>query len=162
MAIWVRAPQSLGFWHPVSLISTWFGTGLLRPAAGTWGSLASLPFAWFFLNLGGKPLLLVAVVLVFALGTWAAHQFEKASHNKDPSSVVVDEVAGQWLALLFVPQDFLGFAIGFALFRIFDVSKIWPINIADRDIGGGFGIMADDILAGLFAGLVALVTFQFV
>lgn len=154
------APKSLGFASPVTLIATWFGAGLLRPAAGTWGSLAALPFAWLLLELGDGALLIFATLVVFAAGLWAAGEFERAGDGKDPSSVVVDEVAGQWLALLFVPMSPIGFLVGFALFRFFDVLKIWPVSYADQHLKGGLGIMADDILAGLYAGLAAIVIFS--
>lgn len=162
MALTVKPPESLGFFSPVTLIATWFGAGLLRPAAGTWGSLAALPFAWALTSLGGFGLLFVMTLIVFAAGTWAADAFEKASEDKDPSSVVVDEVAGVWLTLLFVPQEVLWYAIAFAAFRFFDILKIWPISYLDKNVKGGFGIMIDDILAGVFAGLVCIVLMMYI
>lgn len=157
MALWVKPPKKLGFFSPVTLVATWFGSGLLRPAAGTWGSLAALPFAWALTSLGGHLLLLVGAIAVFALGTWAARRYELVSNDVDPGSVVVDEVVGVWITLLFVPQEFLWYVIAFAAFRFFDILKFWPIYHADRSIKGGLGIMLDDVLAALYAGAVCLV-----
>lgn len=162
MAPWVKPPDSLGYFAPATIISTWFGAGLLRPAAGTWGSLAALPFAWALTVLGGHFLLLIGAVAVFAAGTWAAGIYETAGDDKDPSSVVVDEVVGQWITLLFVPHELLWFAAAFLAFRFFDILKIWPISFLDRNIKGGFGIMIDDVLAALFAGILCLALMQLI
>lgn len=157
----VSPPKSLGVFHPATLVSTWFGIGLLRPASGTWGTIAALPFAMAILLVGGKVLLAAFTIAVFIAGVLAADIFEKAGEGKDPSSVVVDEVAGMWLTLLFVPFTLQGFLIAFILFRIFDILKIWPVSYADKELSGGFGIMADDILAALYAGGVSLFLLNF-
>jgi phosphatidylglycerophosphatase A len=157
MALLVKPPQSLGFFSPATLIATWFGAGLLRPASGTWGSLAALPFAWALTSFGGHGLLFLGTVTIFAAGTWAADIYEKAGSDKDPGSVVADEVAGVWMTLLFVPQEIFWYAIAFAAFRFFDVLKIWPISWLDQNVKGGFGIMIDDVLAALFAGALCLI-----
>ena len=73
---------------------------------------------------------------------------------EDPKQVVIDEIAGQWLVLLIVPPGALEYALGFVLFRIFDIFKPWPVSWADRTIKGGFGVMLDDILAALYAMIV--------
>lgn len=72
----------------------------------------------------------------------------------DPKEVVVDEVAGQWLVLAAIPADPALFALGFVLFRIFDIFKPWPVRWADRQVGGGLGIMLDDLLAALYGALI--------
>ncbi len=146
----IRKPP-LPLSHPACLLSTWFGAGLLRPASGTWGSAAALPFAWVFLWFGGPWLLLVAAGVVFAIGCWAADVYEKADGGKDPGAVVIDEVAGQWLVLVAAPLNPLAFFVGFFLFRLLDVLKPWPASWADKQVKGGFGIMLDDILAALYA-----------
>jgi phosphatidylglycerophosphatase A len=139
--------------RPWFLVATWFGSGLLPKAPGTWGSLAALPFAWVIQTLGGQVALLLAAVAVFFLGWWASERFERESGIKDPGVVVIDEVAGQWLTLAFVPISPLGYALGFALFRVADIVKPWPASLADREMGGGLGIMIDDMIAGAYAGL---------
>jgi len=142
------------FWRVENLVATWAGAGLLRPAPGTWGSLAALPFAWVIITIGGWQLLLAASVGLFFLGWWAAHAFEAASPDKDPSSVVVDEVVGQWVTLLPALLDPVWFFAGFVLFRIADIAKPWPASLADRRLHGGLGIMVDDVLAGAYAAAV--------
>src|SRR5690606_8928526 len=82
------------------MIATFFGVGYLRPAPGTWGSLAALPVALVIYLLGGVPLFLVAILLVFALGWWATAEETRGAIDRDPSEIVIDEVAGQWIALV--------------------------------------------------------------
>jgi phosphatidylglycerophosphatase A len=134
------------------LLATWFGAGLLPKAPGTWGSLAALPFAWLIATAAGWPGLLAAPLLVFVIGCWAADRAARQLGIDDPGLVVIDEVAGVWLVLLLAtPPDPLLYAAGFLLFRLFDITKPWPVSWADRQIGGGLGIMLDDILAALYA-----------
>ena len=146
---------SLPLRHPALWLATWFGAGLLPKAPGTWGSLAALPFAWIITHAGGPWLLAAAVVVVSAVGWWAAGFYAAASNAADPGQVVIDEVAGQWLVLTLAPQDLAGYALAFALFRLFDIVKPWPVSWADRHLKGGLGIMLDDLLAGLY-GLAVL------
>jgi len=136
---------------PGVLLATWFGVGYLPKAPGTWGSAASLPFAWVIMSLLGTQGLLVATALVFMIGIWAANAYTSRSGVEDPGPVVIDEVVGQWLVVAAVPLDWTWFAIGFALFRLFDVAKPWPVNVMDRSIKGGLGVMVDDIGAGIYA-----------
>lgn len=139
------------------LLATWFGAGLLPGMPGTWGSLAALPFAWAIHLYGGPLGLLLAACGVFAIGIWASGEYARQSGAADPGAVVIDEVAGQWLTLaLAAPLDPLYYALGFLFFRIADIFKPWPASWADRALKGGFGIMVDDIIAGLYAA-VALV-----
>lgn len=136
------------------LAASWFGAGFLPWAPGTWGSLAALPFAWAIIFLGGKLWLLAAVVAVFIAGCAAADFATRDGPEQDPGWVVIDEVAGQWLTLLVLPLNLTSFAIGFVLFRLFDIWKPWPVRWAERRYGGGFGIMIDDVLAALYAAIV--------
>ncbi len=145
---------------PATLIATWFGCGRLPAMPGTWGSLAALVCAWPLIAWGGTIGLPLAAAAVFALGCWAAGRYEAALGRKDPGEVVVDEVAGQWIALLPLvlwswPDGTLLFAAAgsFLLFRLFDIWKPWPIGSLDRKLTGGLGIMVDDVLAGLYAAL---------
>jgi phosphatidylglycerophosphatase A len=144
-------------WHPAMLVATWFGCGLLPIAPGTWGSLAALPFAWAIAVLAGPSGLIAAALVVFLLGWWAAHVVSQASGIKDPGAIVVDEVAGQWLTLAAAPLDPLHYGAGFLLFRLFDILKPWPASWADRRLPGGFGVMADDIFAALYAAAVLVI-----
>jgi phosphatidylglycerophosphatase A len=137
--------------HPATILATWFWVGLLRPAPGTWGSLAALPFAWLIQSQFGPTALLLACVAVSALGVWAAGHHATRRELHDPGEIVVDEVAGMWISCLLLPaQAWALWALAFALFRALDVLKPWPISILDRHGSGGLGIMQDDVLAGLF------------
>ncbi len=133
--------------HPAAVVATWFGTGLLPKAPGTWGSAAALPLAWILMSLGGRLLLLAATLVCFLVGWWASAVYVARTKAADPSEVVIDEVAGQWLVLSLAPLDPVSYLVGFALFRLFDIWKPWPVGWADERIGGGLGVMLDDILA---------------
>lgn len=137
------------------LLCSWFGAGWLKPAPGTWGSAAALPLGWLLWWIGGTPALAIASILIFVLGWWASARIVKMDGLEDPSWVVIDEVVGQWLTLLLTPPSLLDYAVGFALFRLFDIWKPWPVSWADQKIKGGLGIMLDDVLAGLM-GLAVL------
>jgi phosphatidylglycerophosphatase A len=139
------------FRHPVTLIATWFGSGLLRPAPGTWGTLAALPPAYVIARFGGPVALVIAIVVAFAIGVWAANAYARAAEKSDPSEVVIDEVAAMWLVLAAAPPNWLGWLLAFVAFRFFDVLKPWPVNLADIKLKGGFGIMIDDIIAAFYA-----------
>lgn len=136
----------IGVW-----IATWFGAGLLKPAPGTWGSIAALPFAWGIASLYGSLGLILGAVLLFAIGVWASTIYDRKTGGHDASEIVVDEVVGVWLTLAVIEPSVLGYALGFVLFRIFDIIKPWPIRWADRRVSGGFGVMLDDVLAAGFA-----------
>lgn len=133
------------------LIATWFGTGRSPRAPGTIGSLAALPFAWLLVSFSGATGLLIAALLLFIIGVWASAHYAETLGAGDPSEIVVDEVVGQWLAVLTMPLDPIAYGIAFIAFRFFDIAKPWPICLADEKLKGGFGIMADDVLAGLAA-----------
>lgn len=146
----IEARPGLSGWHPVSLLATWFGSGLLPWLPGTWGSLAALPFAWIVVGLGGPWALVAALVLVFAVGVWAADVYSRRAGIDDPGAIVIDEVVGQWLVLLVVPPDPLLYVLGFIVFRTLDIWKPWPVRWADRYVKGGLGVMLDDSLAAIY------------
>ncbi|MSO75700.1 MAG: phosphatidylglycerophosphatase A [Alphaproteobacteria bacterium] len=133
------------------LIATGFGIGKLPWAPGTWGSLAALPLAWAIAGSLGPGTLLLAALALSALGIWAVGRHALELDQQDPGCIVVDEVAGQWLALAFVPPDLWLYCLGFLLFRLADIVKPWPASWIDRQMTGGAGIMADDLVAGLYA-----------
>ncbi|MEO0566389.1 MAG: phosphatidylglycerophosphatase A [Pseudomonadota bacterium] len=149
-------------------VCTFFGVGLLRPAPGTWGSLAALPMAWVVMTLVGPVGFSVAIVAAFAIGWWATARETQGADNHDPSEIVIDEVAGQWLALLPVSIGaahsgapllalWPGWVAGFLLFRLFDIWKPGPVRLADKRTDA-LGVMLDDIVAGILAavGVMAL------
>ena len=129
--------------------------GRIRPAPGTWGSAAALlPAA--ALALGGNWLLEIGVVIACIIGVKAADVYELTTGQKDASPVVIDEVAGQWIALLAVPFDWRWWLAAFVLFRLFDIVKPGPVRMAER-LPGGLGVMADDVVAGVLAAALLLV-----
>jgi phosphatidylglycerophosphatase A len=151
-------PAGLTFGNPVVWLSTWFGSGLMPVASGTWGSAAALPFAYLILHFGGPtrgPYLLgLAAFVAFVVGVWSAGIYARHAGVGDPGAIVIDEVAAQWLTLTVAPPKLVPFALGFFLFRLFDVLKPWPANWADRSVKGGFGVMLDDVFAAIYAALV--------
>jgi phosphatidylglycerophosphatase A len=145
------------------LIGTVFGAGYLRPAPGTWGSLAALPLGWALHVLGGAQLLGAGIVIVFFAGWWATRVMTDGQADHDPSEIVVDEVVGQWIALLALSLPatrhglditalWPGWIAAFVLFRLFDIWKPWLVGKADRR-GDALGVMLDDVIAGVFAAI---------
>lgn len=151
-------PPGLSFWHPASLLGTWFGAGLMPLAAGTWGSLAALPFAWVIHGLWGIPGLVVATLVLAAAGIWAADTIVARSAIRDPGLIVIDEVAGMFLTLAFAPRTAWAYALAFVLFRLADIVKPFPANWCDAQLHGGLGVMLDDLVAGLYAGIAVWLT----
>lgn len=149
-----KLPPGLHAADPVVWLATWFGSGRMPFASGTWGSAAALPFAYLLLRFGGPYALGAAAVLLLGIGTWASDIYCRRSGIGDPGAIVIDEVVGQFLTLTVAPPAALEFFIGFFLFRLFDVLKPWPANWADRALKGGFGVMLDDVFAGIYAAIV--------
>ncbi|MEL6608970.1 MAG: phosphatidylglycerophosphatase A [Pseudomonadota bacterium] len=144
------------------LIATVFYAGYLRPASGTWGSLAALLLAIPVVMLGGVWALAIGAGVAYAAGHWATAQMVGPGHS-DPSEVVIDELVGQWIALLPVawmygavgaaPVIWWASAAAFGLFRLFDIAKPGPVGAADRR-GDVTGVMLDDVIAGVFAAVI--------
>ncbi len=150
--------------HPSVLLSTAGGAGLSRWAPGTMGTLVALPIWWWLLAPLSLPIYLLVLLLVVALGWWTTDRtlrlvdLDPSDHEQaDDGAIVIDEVAGVWLALLFAPQTWWVLVASFLLFRLFDIVKLWPVSWADQRLPGAWGIMADDLLAGVQAmGCLAL------
>lgn len=136
--------------------ATVFGLGYAPVAPGTVASGVALFLAWPLAIWQGRFALLLAGILASAIGAWACELYSREKGEADPSECVIDELAGQWIACAFAPPFVPAFLLSFVLFRIFDIWKPWPISAAER-LPGGFGIMADDIVAGLFAGAIIAV-----
>ncbi len=136
----------------VLVLSTWFGSGLVPVAPGTFGTLAAIPLVVGFGFLGPWAAFL-GVAGVSALAIRVSREAENLLGKKDPSAVVIDEVAGLGVTMLLVPMSWLSICLGFFLFRFFDILKPWPVNRAEK-LPGGFGIVLDDLVAGVYAQLV--------
>lgn len=148
--------------EPRRFLALGFGSGLAPAAPGTVGTLAAVPLYLLFQPL--PPAYYLGVLLLtFLLGIWLCDVTARQLGVHDHPGIVWDEFVGYWITMFAAPTGWLWVVLGFALFRIFDVLKPWPIRWIDKRVGGGFGIMLDDVLAGLFgfvilqllAGLVA-------
>ena len=156
---------------PVILVASFFGIGFWQHAPGTLASLFALPIGLFILLKYNLFILLFFTIVLFLCGLWASHiwltqapandeNIQTAHKSQDPQEIVVDEVVGMWLTLAFIPpilavpsMSFILSAIAcFALFRVFDIIKPWPISLVERKAGGAWGVMLDDVVAAIFAG----------
>lgn len=134
---------------------TFFGVGLLRPAPGTWGSIAGWIAAIFALIYLSPTTLFLASILLTLVGISAIDKHEKLTNTHDSSHIVIDEVAGVWLALSVASQSLVMATLALIIFRVLDISKPSVIGVIDRKIGGGLGVMGDDVVAGFIAGIFA-------
>lgn len=136
------------------LVASILGIGFL-PASGTWGSLVALSFAPIIC---GCPFLTLGLVAFsFILGIWAIPALIKGQSDKDPKFVIIDEFMGQLVVFAFLPNDFanpLTYLWGFLLFRLFDILKPWPVSFYDQKMHNSWGIMLDDLMAGIYAACV--------
>jgi len=144
-------------------IATFFGAGRLKPGPGTWGSVGALLVWTAFARLAHPTphilllALLAGIALALIFGVPAATIAARESGKHDPGFVVIDEVAGQWITLLFCPPDWQHALIALALFRLFDITKPFPVRNLER-LPEGWGIVFDDVAAGLYAlGIASLV-----
>jgi phosphatidylglycerophosphatase A len=138
-------------------LATLGAAGRMPKAPGTWGSLIAAilaPFLFLPLPIWGR---IVVLLLLFPFGSWCAGKAEKSLCCKDPSCVVVDELWGQWITLLpLAASDTHWIIPAFVFFRLFDITKPWPVRASERWLPGGWGIMIDDGLAGLYAMMALL------
>ncbi|MEO8746167.1 MAG: phosphatidylglycerophosphatase A [Rhodanobacter sp.] len=156
--------------RPAGWLACGFGAGLAPVAQGTFGSLAAL-LPWLALRQLQLPVYLLVLLVAFGIGVWACGIAGDALQVADHRSIVWDEFVGQWVALMplslpgFVPAGAsalaLAMLVGFALFRLFDVWKPWPISWLDGHVKGGFGVMVDDLLAGIFAAVLLVLLIWF-
>lgn len=156
--------------NPFDYVSTLFGVGLIRFAPGTWGTLFSI-FLWlvFFEKLSSNT---IAVLLTVILAIVCCHFSSKDLNNKDQKAIVIDELAGMWVALLicspliesnYNKDDVYGYVnifIVFLAFRFFDILKPFPISYFDKNLKNGFGIVFDDLIAGIFAGIFTILLYN--
>jgi len=138
--------------NPVHMLAFGFGSGLAKKAPGTVGTLAAIPIYYGLFGLGAN-VYLVSLIAISLLGIWICGKTANDMGVHDHGGIVWDEIAGYLLTMLWVPLTWMNIVLGFVLFRLFDILKPWPINLLDRHVKGGFGIMVDDIMAGLMAAL---------
>ncbi|MCH7881847.1 MAG: phosphatidylglycerophosphatase A [Proteobacteria bacterium] len=137
--------------NPLHLLSLGFGAGLSPYAPGTAGTIVSVPLYLLLSQLALIPYVTV-IIAGFALGVYLCHYTSRALGVHDHSGIVWDEFIGYWITMIAVPAVTWQWVLaGFVLFRFFDIVKPWPVKLADKRLKGGFGIMFDDVLAGLYA-----------
>ncbi len=141
--------------HPklILFVATGFGLGRIPFAPGTFGTLGAIPLVWSMAGMGpgGVGFFLVSLILV---SVYVADQAEKIMGEKDPGSIVIDEIAGFCVTLSLVPVGWISIILGFLVFRCFDVFKPGPVRYFEKHFSGGAGIVLDDIMAGVLAALV--------
>jgi len=136
--------------HVILFFATWFFTGLIPFAPGTWGSMAALPFAVMSNSLGAFfSSLCIAFMLIISIPV--AGRAAQIMRMEDPPSVVIDEAAGIFVTLFLIPVTWKAIIAGFVLFRIFDIFKPFPVGLIDKKVRGGTGIVLDDLMAGIYA-----------
>jgi len=147
--------------NPIHCLAFGFGSGLAPKAPGTFGTLLAVPLYILLSQLSLLPYILV-VVIAFAVGIYLCGRTATDLGVHDHPGIVWDEFVGFWITMIAAPAGWLWVVIGFILFRLFDIWKPWPIRFFDKNVESGFGIMIDDVLAGIYAlmvlQLIALLT----
>ena len=141
---------TLSLKNPVHFLGLGGGLGLAPKAPGTFGTLAAFPLYFLMQNLSLFPYLML-VILFATVGIYICGKTAEDMGEHDHPAIVWDEVVGMLITLIAAPSGWIWLVIGFALFRLFDIWKPWPIRLFDKQMEGGLGIMMDDILAGVFA-----------
>ena len=136
--------------NPIHFLALGFGSGLMPKAPGTFGTLAAIP-VYIILSQLDLWLFISITAVISILGILICDYTSKALGVHDHSGIVIDEIAGYLITMIAIPFNWKWMLIGFILFRFFDILKPWPISWLDKQVKGGFGIMIDDILAGLFS-----------
>lgn len=144
----------------ISLLATWFGCGRSPWAPGTVGTLGAIPVVWLFQRWGDMPYMYATFAFtVFAI--MVAHLYEmEIAKEHDLPEVVIDEVAGFLVTMVWLPMTWQWVALGFVVFRIFDALKPWPISWLDKHIQGGVGVVADDLAAGIVSSILLQYAYQ--
>ncbi|MEL0637371.1 phosphatidylglycerophosphatase A [Marinomonas sp. TI.3.20] len=157
-------PVPRSIWrNPIHFLAFGLGSGAAPKAPGTFGTLAAvIPFYFILQHLTNQQYLLM-LIITSVVGIYLCHKTAKDLGVHDHSGIVWDEFVGYWITMWLAPAGWFYIVLGFVLFRLFDILKPWPISWLDKNVGGGFGIMVDDILAGVmsFVVLQALVHFVF-
>ena len=149
--------QLLG--NPVHFLAFGFGSGLFAKAPGTAGTLLGI-LAWMFLVKLSLVTYTIVIVIAALAGIYFCGKTARDLNVHDHSGIVWDEIVGIWLAMILVPVTWGWVFVGFLLFRFFDILKPWPISWIDKNISGGIGIMADDLLAGGFTAIILYVAMK--
>ena len=155
------AVKRLRLSNPIHFLALGFGSGLAAKAPGTFGTLAAVPLYLLMCHLS-LPIYLLLTLFSVVVGVYICDKAAKDMQVHDHGAIVWDEVAGLLITMIAAPAGLLWLVVGFILFRFFDIIKPWPIRWLDAKVHGGFGIMIDDVLAGVFAAIclqIAVYTF---
>lgn len=149
-----QRPNPANFVH---LLACGFGSGLIPKAPGTWGTFAAMLLWW---PLSFLPWLVYCLILLVAIvaGVWLCDRTASDLQTHDHPAIVWDEFCGYWITMILAPHNLIWAIYGFVLFRIFDIWKPFPIRQIDKHVHGGLGIMADDLIAGIFSALLLQLT----
>jgi phosphatidylglycerophosphatase A len=139
--------------HFISLLATGFGVGYSPVAPGTLGTLIAIP-VYYFLSEIPSPLYEITLIGFFFLSVWVSENAERLFGKKDDQRIVIDEIIGFLITMLWVPKTIRFVMIGFFLFRFFDILKPFPIRRLEKRFKGGFGVVLDDVAAGVYANIV--------
>ena len=135
---------------------TLFNLGFIKFMPGTFGSLVSLPIGYIILKLFGFWIFILIITLLLAISYYAISKYLIEKKSKDPKEIIIDEFIGQFIALIFIPDTILGLLVSFLLFRFFDITKLYPVNKAEK-IPGAIGVLADDVVAGLMTACIIII-----
>lgn len=146
-------PVNFDLRNPVHFLALGFGSGLIKPAPGTWGTLAAIPlYGLLMISVDpALPVYLLVVLAALGFGVYLCGRTATDVGVHDHSAIVWDEFVGFFIAMTAVDLTLINVVLGFALFRLFDIWKPWPIRALDQSVHGGLGIMIDDVIAGVFA-----------
>lgn len=140
------------FSHPVHLLAFGLGSGLSPVAPGTVGTLATIPL-YVWMAQWSLPFYALALLILIVMSIYIAGHSAQLLGVHDHSGIVIDELCGYLLTMMFAPFAWQWIIVGFVLFRIFDIIKPWPIRMMDKSVRGGFGIVVDDLMAGIYAAI---------
>lgn len=155
-----RVSSSVLLANPANFLALGAGSGLAPVAPGTAGTIAAIPLLWIMPD--SVPAYLLVLLIMFVVGIWVCESCTQYLGVHDHSAIVWDEWVGYLITMIAVPRQWQYALLGFALFRLFDVWKPWPIRVLDQKVHGGLGIMIDDVLAACFAAVVVQLFIYFV
>ena len=141
--------------HLAKLISTLFFLGYSRYFPGTLGSAIAIPFGLIIIIYLGTNFLIFSIFLLFIISYFSVNAYIRDNTSKDPKEVIIDEFIGQLVVLIFAPLSIKGIFLGFIIFRFFDISKIYPVSMAEK-LDGSLGVLADDIVAGILTSIIII------
>jgi phosphatidylglycerophosphatase A len=139
---------------PILFLAFGFGSGLAKKAPGTCGTVAAIPVYYLFIQFNNIWIYSLLTIIATVVGVWFCDVAAKKLAEHDFGGIVWDEVAGYLITLWFVPYSWQAVVLGFVLFRVFDILKPQPIKWFDKHVHGGLGIMLDDVIAAIFAGML--------